>query len=416
MIGIDEAIISAKRVMFRCNKLAKITCMKIGITRLYLSPEHSLVNELVGNWMKKAGMIVRQDEVGNICGRYESKYINSPAIVLGSHLDTVRNAGRYDGILGVLTAIEIVYWLNKNQTRLKLAIEVIGFGDEEGTRFGITLLGSRGLTGTWKKEWLLYTDKDGITISEAMTNFGLDIRKIKDASRNIKDIVAYIEFHIEQGPCLDNENLPLGVVTTIHGARRFNCRFIGQSGHAGTVPMYYRKDALVAFAEWMTFVEHNTCKKHPQLVATVGFLNCKPGATNVIPGEVDFSLDIRGPKDSLLESLSTTLLKEANIIANNRKLSFEFKEYYRTSATVCDIKLQKILFNSIQELQGRCLLLPSGAGHDAIAIAECWPIGMLFIRNHLGISHNPKESINLDDLIISLQAYSYAVNKIINKI
>ncbi|PPI86367.1 allantoate amidohydrolase [Candidatus Pantoea edessiphila] len=415
MIDSREAKISAMRVILRCNELSKITCKEIGITRIYLSKEHLLANKLVGKWMQEAGMLVWQDAVGNICGRYDSYFKNAPAIMLGSHLDTVKNAGKYDGILGVLTAIELVYWFNKKNIRFQLAIEVIGFSDEEGTRFGITLLGSRGITGTWNEKWLSYTDNDGITMHQAMSDFGLKSNKINDASRNIKDIVAYIELHIEQGPCLEKENLPLAVVTTINGTRRFNCKFIGEAGHAGTVPMRYRRDALVACAEWIIFIESNTRENHPQLVSTVGYIDCDPGVINVIPGVVNCSLDIRGPQDDMLESFASILLSEAKMIATRRNMIFNYKEYYRTYETLCDIALQKILSSSIETVQGRSFFLSSGAGHDAIAIAERWPVGMLFIRNYRGISHNPKESVNLEDIILSLQAYSDAICKIVKK-
>ncbi|MBK4775813.1 allantoate amidohydrolase [Candidatus Pantoea edessiphila] len=415
LLDSNEAKISALRIISRCNELAKITCEDIGITRLYLSKEHLIVNKLVGQWMKESGMSVWQDAVGNICGRYNAKFICSPAVILGSHLDTVKNAGRYDGILGVLSGIEIVYWLNKKNIRLELAIEVIGFGDEEGARFGITLLGSRGITGTWKNKWLSYTDNQGISIEQAMIKFGLNIKNIYQASRDKKDIAAYVELHIEQGPCLEQENLPIGVVTNIHGARRFKCSFIGESGHAGTVPMKYRKDALFAFAEWMKYVEYTTIKKNSQLVATVGMISCNPGSTNVIPGIVNFSLDIRGPQDIMLESLSSLLLKQGKVIANNRHLIFEYKEYYRTSEVICDSILRNILCTSIQKIQGKSILLPSGAGHDAIAISERWPVAMLFIRNYRGISHNPEESVDINDIALSLQAYSDGICNIIKK-
>ncbi|PPI87688.1 allantoate amidohydrolase [Candidatus Pantoea edessiphila] len=413
MINISEAKISATRIMSRCDELAKITCATSGITRVYLSKEHLIVNQLVGKWMKEAGMSVWQDAVGNICGRYDSNIIDTPAVILGSHLDTVKNAGRYDGILGVLSAIEIVYWMNKKHIVLKLAIEVIGFCDEEGTRFGITLLGSRGITGTWERKWLNYTDNNGITIHQAMINFGLHSNNIKNAARNIKDIVAYIELHIEQGPCLEKENLSLGVVNSINAASRFNCRFIGESGHAGTVPMSYRKDALTAFAEWIIFLEYTTVKQYPQLVATVGTVICKPGTTNVIPGTVDFSLDIRGPQDILIESLSSIVFEKAKQIAKCRNLFFEYKEFYKTSETICDINLQKVLCYAVKKVQGSNLLLSSGAGHDAVAISKCWPVGMLFIRNYRGISHHPKELVNINDIILALQAYSESVCKFI---
>ncbi|MCW0318000.1 N-carbamoyl-L-amino-acid hydrolase [Pantoea ananatis] len=409
MMNASEAQVAARRVMARCDALAEISESEQGLTRVYLSPEHLRVNARVGEWMQAAGMTVWQDEVGNICGRYEAAQPGAPALLLGSHLDTVRNAGRYDGMLGVLSAIETVQWLHDRQRRLPLAIEVIGFGDEEGTRFGITLLGSRGITGTWPDSWPTHPDGNGITVAQAMSDVGLDASQIARAARNVSDIVAYLELHIEQGPCLEQEDLALGVVTAINGARRLNCCFTGEAGHAGTVPMAHRKDALAAAAEWMVFIEHTTREQTSPLVATVGTLSCAPGAVNVIPGEVNLSLDVRGPEDAPLEALLSTLLTQAEAIALRRGLAFSAQEYYRIAATACDAGLQEALSQAVETVQGRSLALPSGAGHDAIAIAERWPVGMLFVRNHRGISHHPAESINETDVAPAVQAYLQAV-------
>lgn len=409
MMNASEAQVAARRVMARCDALAEISESGQGLTRVYLSPEHLRANARVGEWMQAAGMTVWQDEVGNICGRYEAAQPGAPALLLGSHLDTVRNAGRYDGMLGVLSAIETVQWLHDRQRRLPLAIEVIGFGDEEGTRFGITLLGSRGITGTWPDSWPIHPDGNGITVAQAMSDVGLDASQIARAARNVSDIVAYLELHIEQGPCLEQEDLALGVVTAINGARRLNCCFTGEAGHAGTVPMAHRKDALAAAAEWMVFIEHTTREQTSPLVATVGTLSCAPGAVNVIPGEVNLSLDVRGPEDAPLEALLSTLLTQAEAIALRRGLAFSAQEYYRIAATACDAGLQEALSHAVETVQGRSLALPSGAGHDAIAIAERWPVGMLFVRNHRGISHHPAESINETDVAPAVQAYLQAV-------
>ncbi|WP_313689663.1 allantoate amidohydrolase [Pantoea sp.] len=405
----SEAQSAAARVMARCDALAEISETEDGLMRVYLSPEQMRANQRVGEWMQAAGMTIWQDAVGNICGRYESATPGAPALLLGSHLDTVRNAGRYDGMLGVLSAIETVQWLHDHQQRLPLAIEIVGFGDEEGTRFGITLLGSRGITGSWPESWVTHPDGNGITVAQAMQDVGLDAANILDAARDVNDIAAYLELHIEQGPCLEQEDLALGVVTAINGARRLNCRFTGEAGHAGTVPMTHRKDALAAAAEWMVFIEQTTRELDPQLVATVGTLHCAPGAVNVIPGDVQLSLDVRGPQDEPLARLLSQLLTQAEAIALRRGLSFSADEYYRIAATACDARLQQALSHALETVQGRSLSLPSGAGHDAIAIAERWPVGMLFVRNHRGISHHPAESVQTADVALGVQAYLQAV-------
>ncbi|MEC5319605.1 allantoate amidohydrolase [Brenneria populi subsp. brevivirga] len=395
---------AARRIMARCDALAEISETAGQLTRVYLSPEHLRANALVGEWMREAGMRVWQDSVGNICGRYEGRQPDAPALLLGSHLDTVRNAGRYDGMLGVLTAIEAVGALHRRNIRLPLALEVVGFGDEEGTRFGITLLGSRGLTGSWPAEWLSCRDAQGITVEHALIAAGLDPRAIAQAARSAGDIAAYLELHIEQGPCLEQQGLALGVVTAINGARRLNCAFFGAAGHAGTVPMNRRQDALAAAAHWMALAERLTQESDPYLVATFGTLQCLPGAANVIPGEVKLTLDIRGPEDAALDALLRELLAAAQSIAVERGCRFTAQEYYRIAATRCDAGLQQRLVRVVEQVQGRSLSLPSGAGHDAIAIAERWPVAMLFVRCRDGVSHHPDESVATADVALALSA------------
>ncbi|MBZ7426483.1 allantoate amidohydrolase [Klebsiella michiganensis] len=401
---------AAARVMARADELAAISETPDALTRVYLSPQHLEANQRAARWMTQAGMTVWQDSVGNICGRYEGEQEGAPAILLGSHLDTVRNAGRYDGMLGVLAAIEVVHGQHQQGRRLKQAIEIVGFCDEEGTRFGITLLGSRGITGTWPESWLAQTDADGVSVAQAMVLAGLDPARIHLAARRPEEIAAYLELHIEQGPCLEQEGLALGVVEAINGARRLNCRFTGEAGHAGTVPMSHRKDALAAAAEWMVRVETLTREQGGNRVATVGTLRCAPGAVNVIPGDVTLTLDIRGPHDQPLDALLDTLLKEAQAIASRRQLRFSAEEFYRIAATACDSGLQQVLSEAVQAVQGRSLTLPSGAGHDAIAIAERWPSAMLFVRCKGGISHHPAESVTADDVALAIAAYSRAVS------
>lgn len=404
-----EAEQAALRVLARSDVLAAISESPEGLTRVYLSPEHLQANRQVGEWMQAVGMQVWQDTVGNICGRYEGLQPDVPAILLGSHLDTVRNAGRYDGMLGVLTALEVVGYLHRHQQRLPAAIEVIGFADEEGTRFGITLLGSKGVTGRWPMEWLNTTDAEGISVAQAMVRAGLDPMDIGQSARAANAFCAYLELHIEQGPCLEKAGLALGVVTDINGARRLHCQFTGLAGHAGTVPMGQRQDALAGAAEWMCAVEALTAAQGEHLVATVGTLTCLPGAVNVIPGQVRLTLDIRGPNDRGVNDLLTRLLAEAEAIATRRGITFAAEGFYRINATACDSALQQCISQSISKVQGRCLALPSGAGHDAIAMAECWPVGMLFVRCKGGVSHHPDESVTSSDVALAIQAYLEAV-------
>ncbi|SNY61109.1 allantoate deiminase [Enterobacter sp. CC120223-11] len=405
----EEARLAAERVMLRSDRLAQISETSGELTRVYLSPEHLQANALVAQWMNEAGMNAWQDAVGNICGRYEAQHEGAPALLLGSHLDTVRNAGRYDGMLGVLTALEVVAWLNKHHIRLTQAIEVVGFGDEEGTRFGITLLGSRGLTGSWPQAWLECEDAQGISVARALVNAGLDPTRIAHAARSPLDFSACLELHIEQGPVLEKAGLALGVVTAINGAKRLNCRFDGEAGHAGTVPMPLRRDALAGAAEWMLAVEQLTQASGPTLVATVGTLKCSPGAVNVIPGCAELTLDIRSPSDETRDTLLASLLEKAREIAARRDLKFSHEIFYISSATPCDSGLQAALSRACESVQGKAPLLPSGAGHDSMALAERWPVAMLFVRCAGGISHHPAESVEAADVATALQAFSLAV-------
>lgn len=408
-MSVEQAQQAGERAMARCETLASISETPGQLTRVYLSAEHLRANQQVAQWMEQAGMRVWQDQVGNICGRYEGLTAGAPAILLGSHLDSVRNAGKYDGPLGVLTAIETVSWLNQQQKRLPVAIEIVGFADEEGTRFGITLLGSKGITGRWPESWVDHPDQQGITVAQAMQQLGLNAAEIHHAARRRDEFIAYLELHIEQGPCLEDAELALGVVTAINGARRLNCCFTGMAGHAGTVPMTHRKDALAAAAEWMVFIEQQTQAADPQLVATVGTLSCAPGAVNVIPGEVRLSLDIRGPQDEPLEKLLQRLLQGAEAIAARRGLTFSAEQFYGIPATTCDSGLRDALSDAVTAVQGKSMLLPSGAGHDAIAIAECWPVAMLFVRCAGGISHHPAESVTTEDVALAIHAYLLAI-------
>lgn len=413
MISQEEAACAAARVMARCGALAQLSESTEGLTRVYLSSEHLQANALVAQWMQQAGMNTWQDAVGNICGRYEAAQPGAQALLLGSHLDTVRNAGRYDGMLGVLAAIEVVDALNRAGLRGAQAIEIIGFADEEGTRFNIALLGSRGLTGSWPASWLACEDAQGVSVAQALALAGLSADAIFAAQRPAADFSAYLELHIEQGPVLEQEDLALGVVSAINGAHRLHARFTGEAGHAGTVPMRHRRDALAAAAEWLLFIEQTTQAFAPDIVATVGTLQCEPGAVNVIPGAVSLTLDIRSPQDEARDALLQRLLAQAEVIAARRGVGFSHEIFYTIAATPCDEALRAQLSDAVREVQGRTMLLPSGAGHDAIAIAERWPSAMLFVRCAGGISHHPAESVTEDDVAQALRAFSLAVGQLI---
>ena len=285
-------------IVSRINELAAISETPKHLTRIFLTPEHRAAADLLLGWMRDAGMSAHQDAIGNVCGRYEGELPGLPCLMLGSHYDTVRDAGKWDGPLGVITAIACVADLHRRGGRLPFAVEVIGFADEEGVRFSSTLLGSRAVAGTFDASVLNGRDRAGISMREALAQFGLDPLHIGAAARTRRELHAYVELHIEQGPVLEQQNLAVGVVTAIAGATRLAVSLTGMAGHAGTVPMALRRDALAGAAECIAAIEAFCKADDGGLVGTVGYINAAPGATNVIPGQVSFTIDMRAPTDA----------------------------------------------------------------------------------------------------------------------
>jgi len=349
------------------------------------------------DWMREAGMATRLDAIGNVVGRYEGTQPGLPCLMLGSHLDTVRDAGKYDGMLGVVTAIECVADLHARGARLPFAIEVIGFADEEGVRFSATLLGSRAVAGTFDPGVLDKADADGITMRDALLRAGHDPARIAEAARAPDDVLAYVELHIEQGPVLEAEGLPVGVVTAINGGNRFDVEITGIAGHAGTVPMALRRDALMAAAECALAVER-IAKSMSEVVGTVGRIEAAPGAINVIPGRVRFSLDTRAPADELRERVVEAIRAEFAAIADRRDVELAMSLLWEARTAACSASLQRQLVEAVHAEGVRVHHLPSGAGHDGMAIVEIAPIGMLFVRCTGGISHSPAEAVTLADV------------------
>ena len=387
--------------MQRVRALAKISDEPGKITRLFASPAMRRANAAVGKWMRDAGMKTRVDPVGNLIGHYDGAGPDAKILLLGSHLDTVRNAGRYDGPLGVVLAIACVEHLHRRKLRPPFAMEVIGFADEEGVRYQSAYLGSKVLAGCFNQKDLRRKDAAGISMADAIKGSGGDPAKIKTAKLNSKKLLGYVEAHIEQGPVLEEKNLAVGIVTVIAGQTRARISFSGRAGHAGTTPMNLRKDALCAAAEFVLAVE-NLAQKTGGLVATVGSISAMPGAGNVIPGEARLSLDIRHPKDSARKSAQRALEKIAAKIAARRKIRFAVEVIQETPAVACSKKLSALLGRALQRHQPRPARLPSGAGHDAAIMSQITPVAMLFIRCQGGISHHPDESAKLEDVRVAL--------------
>lgn len=394
----------AARILERCEALARCSEQPDALTRVYLSPEQRAANAMVLEWMAGAGMSARLDAAGNIVGRYEGDRPGLPCLMLGSHLDTVRDAGKYDGMLGVVTGIECVAALDARRRRMPFAIEVVGFADEEGVRFNATLLGSRAVAGTFDRGNLDRCDRDGTTMRDAMRAFGLDPEAITNAARRREDLLAYAELHIEQGPILEDEGLPLGVVTAINGGNRFAIELSGMAGHAGTVPMHLRRDALTAAAEMVLAVELIAGSER-ELVGTVGKIEALPGAINVIPGRVHFSVDVRAPTDAQRERAAQAIRGAFADIARRRRVKLDMQSVWDARTTPCAPWLQEQIGAAIVGEGIALRHLPSGAGHDGMAMIAIADIGMLFVRCKGGISHNPAEAISEADAEVAARVF-----------
>jgi allantoate deiminase len=398
-------MLSAERIMQRCDALARHSELAGGLTRVFLSPENRAANELVLGWMREAGMQAKLDAIGNVAGRYEGDQPALPCLMLGSHLDTVRDAGRYDGMLGVVSAIECVDFFNSRKKRFPFAIEVFGFGDEEGVRFGTTMLGSRAVAGVFDEKNLQATDARGMTLESALREFGLDPKKIPQVKRKKSDVLAYAELHIEQGPVLEAEGLPVGVVSAINGFSRLRVTLSGVAGHAGTVPMHLRRDALAAAAGCITAVEQ-IARTSLDVVATVGRIEASPGAINVIPGKVVFTIDVRAPRDELRLSCVNEVRREITTICEKREIRIEIENLQELGVAPCAEWLMAQMERAVAAGGLRVRRLPSGAGHDGMALHAVADIAMLFVRCKGGISHNPAESITLEDASAGVRVLS----------
>ncbi len=394
--------LDAQRVWDQCDALARLSEMDGGLTRVFLSPQQRAANALVQAWMREAGMQARLDALGNCVGRYEGATPGAPCLMLGSHLDTVRDAGRYDGMLGVVSAIECVRALSRAGVRLPFAVEVIGFGDEEGVRYGSTLLGSRAVAGTFDPALLDKFDGEGIALRDALAAFGLDPAQHRRAARTANEVLAYAELHIEQGPVLEAHGLPVGVVTAINGGNRFSIELTGMAGHAGTVPMRLRRDALAAAAECVLATERIAASL-PDIVGTVGRIEALPGAMNVISGRVTFSLDVRAPTDAQRHAAVAAITEEFARIAARRGIALTSTALWEAKTAPCAPPMQQQIAAAIAAEGIAVHRLPSGAGHDGMAIVDIAPIGMLFVRCKDGVSHNPAEAVTLADVATGLR-------------
>ena len=382
-------------------------------TRTLLTPAHQAAGRQIAHWMREAGMAVRVDAVGNVIGRYEaSGGEGARTLLLGSHFDSVRNGGKYDGVLGILVPIACVAQLHHRGERLPLAIEIAAFSDEEGARFQTSFLSSRALIGRFDPALLERRDADGVTLAQALLAAGLDPARVAEARIDPKRLAAYVEVHIEQGPVLLDEGLALGIVTTIAGGSRHLVRVAGESGHAGTVPMPRRRDALAAASEMGLALERR-CGAGGSLVGTVGILEVRDGTGNVIPGDVEFTCDIRAGEDAIRQAAERDVFASFEEIARRRGVRVTFERTHEVHAVPCAPWLQDRLEASVARVGVRPRRLASGAGHDAMILAQVTDVGMLFVRCGAGgVSHNPAETVSAEDAGVAVEALLHFVRNV----
>ncbi|MFL0497871.1 Zn-dependent hydrolase [Priestia megaterium] len=394
-------MINENRLLQRLQDLSQIARNEVtgGINRFSFTSEEQQAIELVTSYMKEAGMTVNVDGVGNIIGTYGEE---SETIMLGSHIDTVPDGGKYDGALGVLAAIEIVQTIYEQQLPLSKKIEVVAFKDEEGTRFGFGLIGSRAMAGLLTYGELQKRDASDISIQEAMEQFKLSPLPLEKVKRN--DIQAYLEMHIEQGKVLENEELPVGVVVGIAAPLWLELTVTGVSEHAGATPMSIRQDALTAASEMILAIEQ-MLNSTTDSVATVGKLSVEPNGVNVIPGRVTFTVDIRDIDEKKISALESSILEQLQKVAERRNVTVTSKVLQRVKPAKTAPMLQQQLASSIEKYGVQPYSLISGAGHDAMNIANVAPIGMLFVRSKGGISHNPLEYSSDEDIVIATNIF-----------
>ncbi|EYB69127.1 allantoate amidohydrolase [Deinococcus phoenicis] len=388
----------AERTLTCCADIASYTEEPGQITRTFLcAPMHD-THARLDAWAAALGLQTREDAAGNWRASRRSQQPNARTLVIGSHLDSVPNAGAYDGVLGVVLGLALLDALK--DTELPYHVELVGFSEEEGVRFSVPFIGSRALLGT-AEELLTVTDAQGKTVAQAITEYGLDVGQLAAAQLR-EDVLGYLEMHIEQGPVLEAEDRSLAAVNAIAGQSRLNFTFTGKANHAGTTPMHLRRDALAGASAFVLAAE-NLARNTPGLVATVGALRPLPGASNVIPGEVQFTLDLRHAQDEVREAALAQLLAEAQQLAEARDLTFTHEVRLEEEATPMDPALTELLGEALSQEGHVSTPMVSGAGHDAMLLGHTWPAVMLFLRSPGGLSHHPEEAVREEDVEAALR-------------
>ncbi len=393
----SPARIDAERLWSRLSELSEIGKYEGGgVTRLSFTQEERAAKDLVASYMREAGLEVREDAIGNLIGRREGRDQGTPIVLAGSHVDSVRNGGDFDGPLGVLGAVEALQTMSERGLETERSVEIVAFTDEEGARFSSGMIGSRALAGILRPEDLESEDRDGVSIAEAMRASGLDPERIGEAARAAGSVHSYVELHIEQGGILESRALPVGIVTGIAGPMWLRLTLTGEAAHAGTTPMDLRRDALAAAAAVMSRIEREATRTGTS-VGTVGQLDLSPGGINIVPGRVSFSLDLRDIDEEIRNDVEARIMHEAMLLCEKRGVSLETRTLQRLPPAPCSKLVREAARAACKELGYEAFELASGAGHDGMHLTELCPIGMIFVRSKSGISHNPAEYSSKED-------------------
>jgi len=405
-------LLDGERLWRRISDLGEIGRQDAGgVTRLSFSEEERAAKDRVASYMEEAGLSVREDAVGNLIGRREGRNPDAPAVLVGSHVDSVYNGGDFDGPLGVLAGVEVLQAMNERGVETEHPVEVVAFTDEEGARFSFGMIGSRALAGKLDAEDLNHEDADGISIAEAMRAYGLDPACIREAARPEGSLKAYVELHIEQGRVLESEDLPVGVVTGIAGPVWLRFEIKGETGHAGATPMNLRRDALAAAAEVMGIIEAEASASGTS-VGTVGQVDAKPGGINIIPGRAEFSLDLRDIDEEVRDRVEERIRQRAREACERRGVRLETGELQRLAPAPCSEVVRGAIERACERVGIRPRALPSGAGHDGMQLTGLCPMGMIFVRSKDGVSHSPEEWSSKEDCAAGCSVLYYVVQEL----
>jgi allantoate deiminase len=413
---LNGAGVSGERIAERLSALSQIGLTEQnGSCRIGFSPEEKKAKELFASWMAAAGLTVRTDAVGNVFGRLAGSDQSHHTVLCGSHLDTVPNGGHFDGALGVVLALEVVDAWKETGFCPQQSFEIVAFSDEEGTRFNAGLTGSRALVGAISEDEVrTHTDHNNCSFQEVLQQIGLAAERLPQARRDLSDVAAYVEVHIEQGIELECDNLPVGIVNGIAGLCGLEIKLTGTAGHAGTTPMGRRRDALVAACKIVSEVSQLPCQVSDTAVATVGQMNVYPNGSNVIPNEVKLSVDVRDITETSLNTLVSLITETARRIARQSNIDIELQRVSSSRPTPVSARLQTLQAQTLIELGIRPTMVTSGAGHDAMILGQHVPMAMFFVRSRKGISHNPREWSSLNDCVIAANALSGFLKKLLS--